>query len=166
VTGFSECIDSFFAFGLFALAQRSGFFPPELVDTFEPVMQEECRHILLFANWLAWHRRSIGLWRRPWFELRVVAALAFLGWERIGLARGMDKGGDQKPDNNFTVTGSKAVSSTDVSLPELMQLCLAENERRFAGYDRRLLRPQMMPVLTRLALRVMRRPFVQVEEPA
>ncbi len=164
VTGFSECIDSFFAFGLFALAKRSGFFPPTLVETFEPVMQEECRHILLFANWLAWHRRMIAWWRRPWFELRVAAAWVFLGWERMGIARGMDKDEPKsdiprsmRPDNNFTVTGSKSVSDVDISLPDLMALCLAENDIRFAGYDARLLRPVLMPALTRLALRLMRR---------
>jgi hypothetical protein len=161
VTGFSECIDSFFAFGLFAMAQRSGFFPPELVDTFEPVMQEECRHILLFANWLAWQRGVIPWWRRIWFELRVVAVWVFLGWERIGLARGMDdgKGNTAKPqDNNFTVNGAKAVSDVDIGVRELMELCLSENDRRFAGYDKRLRRPTTMPFLTRLACRFMRRP--------
>ena len=155
VTGFSECIDSFFAFGLFALAKRSAFFPPELVDTFEPVMQEECRHILLFANWLAWHRRRIGWLRRPWFEARVAAVWVFLAWERIGIARGMDEGGKGQ-DNNFTVTGSQAVSDVDIRVPDLMALCLAENDRRFAGYDPRLLRPTTMPALVRLALWVMR----------
>jgi hypothetical protein len=160
VTGFSECIDSFFAFGLFAMAQRSGFFPPELVDTFEPVMQEECRHILLFANWLAWQRRTMPWWRRVWFEMRVAAVWVFLGWERIGLARGMDdgKGKAAKPqDNNFTVSGTKAVSDVDIGIRELMELCLSENDRRFAGYDPRLRRPTTMPSLVRLACRFMRK---------
>jgi hypothetical protein len=155
VTGFSECIDSFFAFGLFELARRSGFFPQELVETFEPVMQEECRHILLFANWLAWHRRTMRWWRRPWFELRVAAVWAFLAWERMQLARGM--GGDESAatqDNNFTLSGAQAVGDGDVNVLELMDLCLAENDRRFAGYDSRLLRPTTVPRLVRLVRRV------------
>ncbi|HTR15576.1 MAG TPA: ferritin-like domain-containing protein [Acetobacteraceae bacterium] len=157
VTGFSECVDSFFAFGLFEMAKRSGFFPPALIDTFEPVMQEECRHILLFANWLAWYRHIMPWWRRPWFELKVAAVWAFLGWERIGLARSMDGAGNEiSQDNNFTVNGTKSVSDQDVSLSELLALCLSEDERRFSGYDRRLLRPTTAPWLARQVLRVLR----------
>jgi hypothetical protein len=157
VTGFSECVDSFFAFGLFEVAKRSGFFPPELIETFEPVMQEECRHILLFANWLAWHRASLPWYKRPWFEMRVWAVWVFLGYERIGLARGMDADGKQtKQDNNFTVNGAKSVSDVDIEIVDLMEVCIAENDRRFSGYDPRLLRPTTMPALTGLFVRVMR----------
>lgn len=156
VTGFSECIDSFFAFGLFEVARRSGLFPPELIDTFEPVMQEECRHILLFANWLAWHRRKLGPVGRVRFELKVAAVWVFLGWERVALSRGLAGDDDGKAakaqDNNFTVTGSKSVSDVDLSISELMQLCLEQNDLRFRGYDERLLRPTTMPTLTRAAL--------------
>ena len=156
VTGFSECIDSFFAFGLFELAKRSGYFPPALVDTFEPVIQEETRHILLFANWLAAHRAGLSPLRRLWFELRVLAVWAFLGWERVGIARGLDDG-KQAPaqDNSFTLTGSQAVSDVDVSPAELMAICLEENDRRFAGYDARLRRPTTTPALARLAIKVL-----------
>lgn len=157
ITGFSECIDSFFAFGLFRVAKDSGYFPPELVDTFEPVMQEEARHILFFVNWVAWHRRNLAWWRRPWFWLRVLLVWAFLIKERIGLSRGFGAAKDEAPqDNNFTLTGSKAVADVDISIPELLAVCLTENERRMAGYDPRLLRPAVMPRLVRFARRFMR----------
>jgi hypothetical protein len=155
VTGYSECIDSFFAFGLFALARQSGLFPPELVDTFEPVMQEECRHILLFANWAAWHRARLSPWRRLRFEAKVAAVWCFLAWERIGMARAVDApGGAHAQDNNFTLHGAQSVADGDIELRDLLALCLAENDRRFAGYDERLLRPATMPRLARLALRL------------
>ena len=151
VTGYSECIDSFFAFGLFELARRSGYFPPDLVDTFEPVMQEEGRHITFFVNWVAWHRRNLPWWKKPLFQAKILAVWAFLIWERIGIAR--DLGGAPQ-DNNFTVTGSKSVG-VEVTPPELMEICLAENDRRLAGYDPRLLRPRFVPGLVRLARRFM-----------
>ncbi|SDE21195.1 hypothetical protein [Paraburkholderia lycopersici] len=157
VTGYSECVDSFFAFGLFEVARRSGLFPPELIDTFEPVMQEECRHILLFANWVAWHRARLTWWRRIRFELKVAAVWAFLAWERIGLARAIDaEGNEHEQDNNFTMNGAQQVTDVDISVPRLMRLCVAENDRRFSGYDERLLRPETMPRLVRFALRFLR----------
>jgi hypothetical protein len=159
VTGFSECIDSFFAFGLFALARRSRFFPPELIDAFEPIMQEEARHILFFVNWVAWHRRNLAWWRRPWFWCKVAAVWVFLVRERIGLARGAGASREETPqDNNFTLTGSKAVADIDLSPAALFDLCLAENRQRMDGYDSRLLRPQVVPRLVRFVRRFLRNP--------
>jgi hypothetical protein len=155
VTGYSECIDSFFAFGLFEVARRSGYFPLELVETFEPVMQEEARHILFFVNWAAWHRRTLPWWRRPWFILKSCAVWAFLIWERIGIARGIDQKGEMQ-DANFAMNGAEQIGIA-IEAPTLFELCLAENDRRMAGYDSRLLRPAIVPVLTRLALRVLKR---------
>ena len=156
-TGLSECIDSFFAFGLFAVARHSRFFPPELVETFEPVMQEEARHILFFVNWLAWYRRNLPWWKRPWFWGVIALAWVRLVRERIGLARGIGASRDEAPqDNNFTLTGSKAVADIELAPATLLDLCLAENERRMAGYDPRLLRPQTVPRLVRFVRRFMR----------
>ena len=154
VTGYSECIDSFFGFGLFELAKSSGLFPQELVDTFEPVMREEGRHILFFVNWVAWWRRNMPWWRRPGFELKVLAVWLFLIWERIGTARAVERHGNAA-DNNFTVSGSKQLGvATDFK--QLARLCLKENDRRLAPYDQRLIRPAFVPMMIRLALRFMK----------
>src|SRR5246127_4775946 len=159
LAGFCECVDTFFAFGLFALAKQSGFFPPELVDTFEPVVQEEGRHILFFVNWVAWHRRNLPRWRRFLFAAKIFSAWAFLIWERIGIARGIDgqRTGSESQDNNFVFTGSKAIGSGNISAVTVVDVCLSEHDRRFSGYDPRLLRPNTMPRIMRLARRFMRR---------
>jgi hypothetical protein len=155
-SGYSECIDSFFGFGLFKVAKDTGFFPDELVDTFEPVMREEGRHILFFVNWVAWWRRNMPLWRRPWFELKVIAVWIALILERISVAKGM--GDNSKADeNNFTLNGSKELG-VELSFPELAAICLAENDRRLAPYDQRLIRPKFVPAAIRLALRFIGKP--------
>ena len=156
VTGFSECIDSFFGFGLFKIAQDSGFFPAELVDTFEPVMREEGRHILFFVNWVAWSRRTMPWWRRPYFAAKVAAVWAFLIWERIDMAKGM---GDNSvaQDSNFTLNGSKELG-VEISFPDLARICLAENDRRLGVYDARLIRPRFVPAMLRLALKFLPKP--------
>ena len=160
VTGFSECIDSFFAFGLFALAKHSLFFPPDLVGSFE---YDQCpgggaahplfHQLLGLSGTVA----TLRWWRRPWFWVKTLAVWAFLIGERIGLARSAGTTRDDKPqDNNFTLTGSSAVADIDLAPRALLDLCLAENERRIAGYDPRLLRPQVMPRIVRFARHFLR----------
>ena len=151
VTGYSECIDSFFAFGLFESAKRTGFFPEALVDTFEPVVHEEGRHILFFVNWAAWHRANMPFWRRPYFDLKRLAVWAFLVWERMGIAGDLDHG---QQDNNFTMNGAEQLG-VDLDVGELMGVCLEENDRRLGIYDPRLLRPTFVPRMIRLARRFM-----------
>jgi len=149
VTGYSECIDSFFAFGLFEVAKRSGYFPGALVDIFEPIMQEECRHILFFVNWAAWHRRTMSWWRRRLFAAKVLGVWGFLLWERIKTARAVNGG------NNFTATGH-ASFNVDLGPAALLDVCLVENARRMARYDHRLLRPALAPTLARIARDLLR----------
>jgi len=152
-TGYSECIDSFFAFGLFEAAKRSGYFPMHLVQTFEPVIQEEARHILFFVNWSAWHRRNLPWWGRIRFLFKILAVWSFLIWERIGIARDIGHG---KQDNNFTIAGSKDFD-VDLGVFDLVNICLAENDRRLGQYDHRLLKPRVIPTLARAFMRIFAR---------
>lgn len=147
-TGYGECFDSFFAFGLFQLAKDSGFFPPELVEVFEPVVQEEGRHILFFVNWVAWNAAQKSGPERLWFRMRCLAALTVGAWSRLSLARAADGG---KSGDNFVVAGGDSLT-VDLTPRKFLQTCLRENDRRMAHYDALLLRPKLMPFLAKVAL--------------
>jgi len=146
-TGYGECFDSFFAFGLFALARQSGFFPAPLVEVFEPIVQEEARHNLFFVNWVAYTRVNRDWGRRLKLDAQRVAALAVQAWGRLALARGVD-------DKNFTRTGGAAVG-LDLKPRAFFALCAKEQERRMARYDSRLLRPRIMPRVARMLSHVL-----------
>ena len=151
-TEYGECFDSFFAFGLFAIAKESGLFPSALVELFEPIVQEEARHILFFVNWVAYQQAQLAWWKRPAQLGRRACALTIQAWSRVQTARGMGEG------DNFTMTGHEALD-IDISPRTFLDICLRENERRLGLYDRRLLRPRIVPTLAKTlscVLRVLR----------
>jgi hypothetical protein len=145
-TGYGECLDSFFAFGLFALARQSGFFPLPLVEVFEPIVQEEARHNLFFVNWVAYERANRRRLGRTRLDVQRLAALFVQAWGRVGMAKGDDK--------NFTRTGGDAIGLA-MKPREFLALCVAEHDRRLAPYDERLLRPRLMPAIARALCRVL-----------
>jgi hypothetical protein len=142
-TEYGECFDSFFAFGLFHFARESGFFPETLVGVFEPIIQEEARHILFFANWIAYRRRQLPVLRQPLHWLRRGAALALQAWRRLQTARGFET-------EDFTMKGHQAID-TSISPRAFLDVCLRENDRRLGVFDSRLLRPALVPAVARLA---------------
>jgi len=151
--GFGECFDSFFAFGLIALASDSGYFAPELVAIFEPVVQEEARHILFFVNWVKYRRSQLPWWKRPLFRLRCAWVILRQVASRMKTAQTLGQGTDEKAEN-FTMSAHQEVGK-DLTLHDLLGRCLSENQRRMAPYDPRLLRPRLVPTLARFLYRVL-----------
>jgi hypothetical protein len=167
-TGYGECLDSFFAFGLFRLGERAQLFPKALIDIFEQIMQEEARHILFIVNWAAYLRARRPLAMRPVFDL-------WRGWNIVAQAfdrlKGALKmaGGDGKkddapkdapPERDKTQVGFTLKSHSmfgDFSLRAFLETCLDENDKRLAPYDKRLLRPMLVPSVVRTVVKVLPR---------
>lgn len=151
--GFGECFDSFFAFGLFALARESGLFTPELVDKFEPVIQEEARHILFFVNWVKYRRSQLSGLKRLSFRLRCGRVILKHVASRIKTARTIG-GGTSTEEENFTMSAHQEIGGA-ITLNKLLATCLSENDRRLSLYDSRLRRPRLVPTLARFIYRLL-----------
>jgi hypothetical protein len=79
--------------------------------------------------------------------MRRFLAVTNKAWNRLSLARGMDG----KNNADMTLKGHEAMG-IKLTPRAFMEVCLAENDERMARYDDRLLRPQFMPRMVRLAL--------------
>jgi len=144
--GFEECLDSFGAFGFFQLVREARIVPDPLFEVFDNVMREESHHIVFFINWYAHRQASRGL---PSRLLRVPRSLFHYGkaLRKIGDLVG-DDGADDGSD--FILTGAQ--SFVDGLTPHrVIRSCVAENERRMASFDRRLIVPSLIPRLASLA---------------
>lgn len=149
--GYGECFDSFFAFGLFRVASDTGFFAPDLVRVFDGVMQEEARHILFFTNWASHRTGQLPVVLRPWFLVKRGVGVALQAIGRVKTAMQLRDTGD---GDDFTMqVPDQIASGDDVTLARLATTCLAENDRRLAGYDPELLRPRIVPTLVGVAMR-------------
>ena len=153
-TGYGECLDSFFAFGLFEIGRRSKYFPAALTDIFDPILQEEARHILFIVNWAAYLRARAPAATRPAWEARRAWTIAAQILEHVRQAF-RTAGGSGDSQEGFTMNARTAFA--DLSAREFLELCLSENERRLARYDPRLLRPVLVPSAVRLALKFLPR---------
>jgi hypothetical protein len=149
--GFEECLDSFGAFGLFQLVREARIVPDPLFDVFDNVMREESHHIVFFINWYAHRQASRGL---PSRLLRGPRSLVHYGKALLKIGELVrDDGADDGAD--FIVKGAQ--SFVDGLTPQrVIRTCLAENERRLASFDRRLIVPSLIPRLARIASAALR----------
>ena len=168
-TGYGECLDSFFAFGLFRLGADAELFPKALISIFETIMQEEARHILFIVNWAAYLRARRPVLMRPAFDVWRGWNITAQAFDRLKGALSMaggDKKDDEKKDgaaapardetqDGFTLKSHSAFG--DFSLRSFLETCLAENDRRLSLYDPRLLRPMLVPSVIRRVVKVLPR---------
>ncbi len=143
--GFGECLDSFFAFGMFGLARQAKYLPESMFTLFDPILHEEARHIVFFINWITYVQAQKG--RSDWLR----GAHSFLHYGRALFNLGTmvlsndDKGG-------FTATGAKTFVD-DLTLPQFLSATIRENQQRMSQFDDRLLEPRLLPRLAAIALR-------------
>jgi hypothetical protein len=146
--GFGECLDSFFAFGMFGIARQAKYLPEEFFHIFDPILDEEARHIVFFINWVTYLQIQQG---RGWFPLRSINTLISYGKAIQTLITAFGSVGEDKEGKPFTA--SEASHFTDNLTPELfLSTCLAENAQRMRVFDQHLLQPRLMPRISSIAL--------------
>ncbi|HEY9637737.1 MAG TPA: ferritin-like domain-containing protein [Coleofasciculaceae cyanobacterium] len=148
--GFEECLDSFFAFGLFGVAREAGFFPEQLFTIFDPILDEEARHIVFFVNWFTYTQIQRG---KGFVPLRTTKGLWHYGRALRNLIEAF--GDADTSGAGFTATGASSFTM-DLTAEKFLAACIEENQRRMSKFDQRLLQPQLMPAIAQTAYRIVK----------
>jgi hypothetical protein len=149
--GFGECLDSFFAFGMFGLARQANVVPESMFTLFEPILDEEARHIVFFVNWVTYRQISQG---RGASVFRGTHALWHYGRALQHLIHAFGSAPDGSGEA-FTATGASSFID-DLTLEMVLEACLQENTRRMSTFEPPLLQPELLPKLSAIALQTLR----------
>ena len=122
--------------------------PRPLVEIFEPVIQEEARHVLFFVNWEAYHQARSPFWQRPKRLGRGALERVLQAYKRLKIALGA------RTNKDFTMKSHQQIA-TDITPRRFLELCLAENARRLDRYDARLVRPRLVPAIAKALCRIL-----------
>ncbi|HTV74516.1 MAG TPA: ferritin-like domain-containing protein [Candidatus Acidoferrales bacterium] len=144
--GYEECLDAYFGFGLFGVAQQVRYFSEDFMLIFEPLLHEETRHIVFFVNWVAYERARMKL-------SALAPALTSYGYLRalgrlIATARSASHDG-----TGFIATGSEQMIS-GLTLRGFLASCRQQNVRFMTTVDPRLLQPRVIPAIGEFLLRL------------
>lgn len=146
--GFEECLDSFFAFGMFGLAKQANYMHEDLFTIFDPILDEEARHIVFFVNWITYTQIKEG---RGLNLLRSTHAMWNYGQALLGLIKTFGSSDNQ---SSFTAKGASTFVD-DLTAEQFFEICLQENKNRMSKYDDRLLQPMLLPRLSTIALKTL-----------
>ncbi len=164
--GYGECLDSFFAFGMFGIARQARYMPDSLFAIFDPILHEEARHIVFFINWATYEQIKQG--RSA--AVRGLSALWHSGRSIRNLIQAFGGGGDENQESQ-PFTASEAAHFMEDLTPELfLSVALRENAQRMSVFDPQLLRPRLSERLSGIALRMLtllpRRPAAEIQTTA
>lgn len=149
--GFGECLDSFFAFGMFGLARQTGYFPESLFTIFEPILDEEARHIVFFVNWITYQQIQQG---RGADLFRGIHASWHYSRALLHLAKSFGSTGEGSGESFTAVSSNNFLDN--LTAEKVFAMCLQENERRMSQFDDRLLQPRLFPRLSAIALQTLK----------
>lgn len=132
---------------MFGIARPAGLFPEQFFTIFDPVLDEEARHIVFFVNWVTYLQISQN---RGAIVLRAAKSL----WHYSQALRNLIEAfGDSNTSGaGFTATGASTFA-IDLTPESFLSACLHENTQRMSPFDDRLLQPQLMPAIATAALR-------------